>query len=84
MSWRCLNNLKMAFWLLLSRWRRWEAVVLLFFSKGHGVGSTSRYAAHPLSVSVQTSWDPRVGCVQLFEFWADQHLDSSCFPPSIQ
>ena len=23
----------MASWLLLSRWRRWEAVVLLFFSK---------------------------------------------------
>ena len=53
MSWRCLNNLKMASWLLLSRWRRWEAVVLLFFSKiGHGVGSTSRYVAHPLSTSV--------------------------------
>ena len=46
MSWRCLNNLKIASWLLLSRWRRWHAATLLFFSKiGHCVGSTSsRYA----------------------------------------
>jgi hypothetical protein len=68
MSWRCLNNLKMTSWLLLSRWRRWEAVILLFFfsKTGHGVGSTSRYAAHPLSVSIQTSWDPRIGRLQLF------------------
>jgi hypothetical protein len=42
MSWRCLNNLKMAFWLLLSRWRRWHATILLFFSKiRYGMGSTS-------------------------------------------
>ena len=68
MSWRYLNNLKMASWLLLSCWRRWEAVVLLFFNKiGHGVGSTSRYVAHPLSVSVQTSWDPRIGVFSYFK-----------------
>uniref|UniRef100_A0A2N9HJX3 UBC core domain-containing protein n=1 Tax=Fagus sylvatica TaxID=28930 RepID=A0A2N9HJX3_FAGSY len=48
MSWRCLNNLKMVFQLLLSRWRRWHAATLLFFSKiGHGVGSTtSSYAVN--------------------------------------
>ena len=64
MGWRCLNNLKMASWLLLSRWRRWEAVALLFFSKmGHSMGSTSRYVAHLLSVLLQTSWDPWVGCI---------------------
>ena len=40
--------------LLLSRWRRWHAAVLIFFSKiRHDVGSTSgRYVAHSLSASV--------------------------------
>ena len=40
--------------LLLSRWRRWHAAVLLFFSKtGHGVGSiSSRYVTHTLTASV--------------------------------
>ena len=54
MSWRCLSSLKMVDQLLLSRWRRWYAVVILFFSKiKHDVGSTSnKYAAHSLSVSV--------------------------------
>ena len=47
MGWRCLNNLKIASWLLLSRWRRWHAAIPLFFSKiRYGVGSTSsRHAA---------------------------------------
>ncbi len=40
--------------LLLSRWRRWHAAVLLFFSEiGHGAGSTSsRYVTHTLTTSV--------------------------------
>ena len=43
-----LSNLKMLSQLLLSRWRRWHAAVLFFFSKiNHGVGSTSsRYAVY--------------------------------------
>ena len=68
MSWRCLNNLKMASWLLLSCWRRWHAAAFLFFSKiGHSMGSAnSRHAVFPFSAWVQTSWDPRIGCLQLF------------------
>ena len=60
MSWRCLSNLKMVVQLLLSRWRRWYAVVLLFFNKiRHNVGSTSsRYAAHSLSASVSDFMGP--------------------------
>ena len=84
MSWRGLNNLKMASLVALVTLEKMEVVALLFFSKMvHDVGSTSRYAAHPLSVLLQTSWDPRVGCIQPFEFGADYHLGSSCFPPSI-
>ena len=80
-GWRCLNNLKIAFWLLLSRWRRWEVVALLFFSKiEYGMGSTSRYVAHPLSVLLQTSWGPRVGCIQPFEFWDWLPLRLQLFP----
>ena len=43
-------------------------VVFLFFSKiGHSMGSaSSRHAVFPLSAWVQTSWDPRIGCLQLF------------------
>jgi hypothetical protein len=46
--------------LLLSRWRGWYAVVLLFFSKiRHDVGSTSgRYAVHSLSASVSDFMGP--------------------------
>ena len=60
MSWRCLNNLKIASWLLLSRWRRWHAAIPLFFSKiRYGVGSTnSRHAAHSLSASVSAFMGP--------------------------
>ena len=71
MSWRGLNNLKIASLVALVTLEKMEVVALLFFSKMvHDVGSTSRYAAHPLSVLLQTSWDPRVGCIQPFEFWS--------------
>ena len=70
MSWWCLNNLKIASLAVLVTLEKMGAVALLFFSKMvHGMGSTSRYTAHPLSVLLQTSWDPRVGCIQPFEFW---------------
>ena len=48
------SSLKMINQLLLSRWKRWHAAVLLFFSKtGHGVGSiSSRYVTHTLTASV--------------------------------
>ena len=85
MSWRYLDSLKIVE-LFLSRWRRWHAAILLFFSKiRHGVGSTnSRYAVLSLSASVQTSWGPRMSCSQLFKCWVDYYLGSSYFPQSTQ
>ena len=45
------------------------AVVFLFFSKiGHNMGSASnRHATPLLSAWVQTSRDPRIGCLQLLQ-----------------
>ena len=81
MSWRGLNNLKMASSVALVTLEKMGAVALLFFSKMvHGVGSTSRYTAHPLSVLLQTSWDPRVGCIQPFGFWGWLPLGFQLFP----
>ena len=81
MSWRGLNILKMASLVALVTLEKMGAVALLFFSKMvHGVGSISRYAAHPLSVLLQTSWDPRVGCIQPFEFWDWLPLGLQLFP----
>ena len=81
MSWWCLNNLKMASLAVLVTLEKMGAVALLFFSKMvHGVGSTSRYTAHPLSVLLQTLWDLRVGCIQPFEFWGWLPLGLQLFP----
>ena len=45
------------------------ATVFLFFSKiGRRMGSASgRHTTPPLSAWVQTLWDPRIGCLQLFQ-----------------